>query len=280
MYDISIMGFSFYEILYFFLIYSFIGWLVEVAYAYTNRGHFVNRGFLYGPFCPLYGSSIVLMVILLDNFKNNLILLFILATLLTSAVEYVTGYLLEKIFKSKWWDYTDDPLNLNGYICLHFSLAWGAASVVVLKVIHPIVTILVSYIPENIGVPLFYIAFIYLICDLFFTLVSLMEFKKILLQLSQISSELKNRYNYIYELTREKAKDVKSPIKDLLGNYERWISRIDVNHKRLLKAFPTIKSQYFDNILKDAKNKFSLSKNNDEKINCDNENIEHIEHVK
>ena len=260
MYDLSIFGFSFYEIFYFFLIYSFLGWLLEVAYAYTNRGHFVNRGFLFGPFCPLYGSSAVVLVVLLDGFQNNLIMLFVLATIITSSIEYFTGYILEKVFKSKWWDYSDDPFNLNGRICLYFSLAWGVASVFVMKVIHPIIAMIVFYIPSFIGIPLFYIALIYFICDLLFTLLSLIKFKNTLTQLSQISSELKNRYNYILNFTKEKASDLSSPIKELLLKYEKCFSKINFNHKRLLDAFPTVKSSYFDNILKDLKSKFKIKK--------------------
>ena len=136
----------FQKIFLYFVIYSFLGWLFEVAYAYTHQGNFVNRGFLHGPFCPLYGSSSVIIITLLNPFKNNFILLFIMSTILTSAIEYVTGFLLEKVFNQKWWDYTEDPFNLHGRICLLFSFMWGEACVLIIKIVQPIFAALLSFI--------------------------------------------------------------------------------------------------------------------------------------
>lgn len=139
------MGY-FQKIFLYFIIYSFFGWLFEVAYAYTHQGKFVNRGFLHGPFCPLYGFSSVIIITLLNPFKHNFILLFVMSTILTSVIEYVTGFLLEKVFNQKWWDYTEDPFNLHGRICLLFSLMWGVACVLIIKIVQPIFAALLSFI--------------------------------------------------------------------------------------------------------------------------------------
>ncbi|WP_160677925.1 putative ABC transporter permease [Clostridium sp. C8-1-8] len=254
-------GFSLYEIVFFFAIYSFLGWCIEVAYAYTNRGYFVNRGFLYGPFCPIYGVGFVAIIVFLDKFKDNLIALYILSTLLTSIIEYVTGYLLEKIFKSKWWDYTEDPFNLHGRICLHFSLAWGLAAVAIIKIIHPIFYILVNVSAFNTGVYVFYILVSYFIIDLILTISSLIQFNIILTKLTFISGELKRRYSYIVSATKEKAmgtaQDMEDGFKELVDNYNNNLSKINFNHKRLMKAFPDMKSTSFNTIITELKEKIS-----------------------
>jgi uncharacterized membrane protein len=257
-------GFSLYEIVFFFAIYSFLGWCIEVAYAYTNRGYFVNRGFLYGPFCPIYGLGFVSIIVFLDHFKDNLIALYILSTLLTSIIEYVTGYLLEKIFKSKWWDYTEDPFNLHGRICLHFSLAWGVAAVAIVKIIHPIFFIFVNILPLNIGIYIFYLLISYFMIDLILTISSLIQLNIILSKLTFISGELKRRYSYIISVTKEKAlgtaQDMEEGFKDLIDSYNKNLSKINFNHKRLIKAFPNMKSTYFDSIITELKEKISSLK--------------------
>lgn len=146
----------------YFLFYSFSGWCVEVLYAYKNQRRFVNRGFLNGPFCPIYGFCMLSIVLFLDKFNGNIFMQFIIATLLSSAVEYYTGFLLERIFKTKYWDYSMDPFNLNGRICLHFSLMWGAVSLAVVRIIHPLLVNVVNMMPY-----LFVLVFCYFIVSIF-----------------------------------------------------------------------------------------------------------------
>lgn len=130
-----------------FTAYSFLGWCAEVAYQYWTQKKFINRGFLHGPFCPIYGACILLVMYLLNRVHVNLFALFIISTILISTIEYITSYILEKLFHLKWWDYTEDPLNLHGRICLHFSLGWGLAAIVVFKIIHPIIMGAINIIP-------------------------------------------------------------------------------------------------------------------------------------
>ena len=124
-------------ILYFFT-YGFLGWCTEVAYATTKQHKFVNRGFLNGPICPIYGIGVGVVVQFLTPVRENLILLYITSTILVTLIEWVTGFLMDKIFHHKWWDYSGQPLNIGGYVCLLFSLVWGAACVLIVKIIHPL----------------------------------------------------------------------------------------------------------------------------------------------
>ena len=113
-----------------FIIYSFLGYIAEVIYCRIVDGEFVNRGFLFGPLCPIYGFGAIFIIVLLHRFFHSPFLIFILSIILTSFVEYITSFIMEKTFKAKWWDYSDLPYNLNGRICLRNSLLFGLAAIV------------------------------------------------------------------------------------------------------------------------------------------------------
>ena len=113
---------NFYELVWIFIIYAFIGWCTEVSYAALDRGIFVNRGFLNGPYCPIYGCGVLIVVVLLTPLKKNLLILYLGSFLLTSVLEFITGFVMEKVFHNKWWDYSDKPFNIMGYVCLKFSI--------------------------------------------------------------------------------------------------------------------------------------------------------------
>lgn len=126
-----------YEIIWIFFIYAFLGWCTEVAYAALDIGKFVNRGFLNGPCCPVYGFGVLIVVGILTPLKDNLLILFTGSVLLTTVLEYITGWILEKAFHNKWWDYSDKPFNVKGYICLKFSILWGLACTFIMVALHP-----------------------------------------------------------------------------------------------------------------------------------------------
>lgn len=128
----------------YFVVYSFLGWCCEVVFCTLNSGTFVNRGFLNGPYCPIYGFGMVGILALLHPVFNHGWLLFLGATLITSTIELVGGWLLFKLFHARWWDYSNKPFNLGGYICAEFCLIWGLATLVVIKFVHPVVSLLVT----------------------------------------------------------------------------------------------------------------------------------------
>lgn len=137
------MTYTIYELLCFFVIYSVLGWCLEVCFCTINTGQFVNRGFLNGPVCPIYGFGMVIVLVALTPLAHSLPVLFVGGALLTSALELAAGWILKKVFHTSWWDYSDVPFNLGGYICLKFSLAWGVAVVAVMKGVQPAVAALV-----------------------------------------------------------------------------------------------------------------------------------------
>ena len=140
-----------YQTLWFFFVYAFLGWCMEVSYAALHTGRFVNRGFLNGPVCPIYGFGVVLVLWALEPLAGNTLLLFLGSVVLTSLLEWLTGFVLEKLFHQCWWDYSDEPFNIGGYICLRFSIAWGLACLFVLKIIHPSVMWGIYAVPRTLG---------------------------------------------------------------------------------------------------------------------------------
>lgn len=221
MLNYGISHFDFYEIIFFIIIYSFLGWCCEVIYAFKNQRKFINRGFLHGPLCPIYGAGLVSLILLLDSFKGNLFVLFIVATTFISFIEYFTGFLLEKIFKTKYWDYTDDPLNINGRICLHFSLMWGAVSLAIVKIIHPIVSSIVDSIPTSLGVVLVYILLISVIIDFSRTLLILIDFRKITNNFQIDNNFFGSKYNSFFQIPRSKN------FNDIFDNkFQQFINKI------------------------------------------------------
>lgn len=126
----------------YFFICSFIGWLLEVAYAFSVYGTFVDRGFLRGPICPIYGYGAVIMVLITDWIKKkkitNLLIIFAIVAVIATVLEYIASYFLELVFNLRWWDYTGYFLNINGRVCLIFSIFFGIAGVIFIKNIYPI----------------------------------------------------------------------------------------------------------------------------------------------
>ena len=181
---------NFYELVWIFIIYAFLGWCTEVSYAALDRGIFVNRGFLNGPYCPIYGFGVVIVVTILTPLQDNLLLLFFGSFLLTSVLEYITGFLLEKVFHDRWWDYSNKPFNIHGYVCLKFSIYWGLACTFIMKVIHPIIYRGITWIPHTLGVVLLVIFMTVFIVDCCITVSTILKFNKRLKLMDEMAEKI------------------------------------------------------------------------------------------
>lgn len=129
-----------------FIIYSYLGWLYETIFCSLDAGRFVNRGFLYGPFCPIYGSCILFMILLFSGRFKSKLFLFLSCALFASGLEYVVSFSMEHLFGRRWWDYSNRLLNINGRICLGAAIMFGVSGVLVISYLHPN---LVRYMNEN-----------------------------------------------------------------------------------------------------------------------------------
>ena len=130
-----------------FFVYSFLGWGVEVAFHAVSLGKLVNRGFLNGPVCPIYGFGMLGILTLLAPLESSLFWLFLGGMAVTTTIELVGGWALYKLFHTRWWDYSDLPMNLGGYICAQFSLYWGIGTLLVIKLVHPTVLLMLHLVP-------------------------------------------------------------------------------------------------------------------------------------
>ena len=157
--DTTVCGFSLYQIFAYFLIYSCLGWCLEVIYAAVTTGQLINRGFLNGPVCPIYGFGMVIVLFALTPLSHSLLLLYLGGVLLPSALELVGGWALYKLYHTRWWDYSDYPFNIGGYICLEFSLLWGVGTLIVMKLVHPIIADAVALIPPLVGLILMFLLY-------------------------------------------------------------------------------------------------------------------------
>lgn len=275
---------EFYFFCLFFFVYSFLGWYSEVAFAAWKEHCFINRGFLNGPICPIYGVGVSTVVWLLSPYKKNLLLLYITSILLVTTLEWLTGFVMEKIFHNKWWDYSDLPLNLNGYVCLPFSLMWGVACVLIVDFIHPAFQVILAYIPFPLGVVLLVLFGITMFIDLFVTASGILKFNKNLEKMQEIADELRQISDQLGEniysstiLAMEKPAEIKVSIAEkqdgltevfsnvsdeakeriavLISHYKESVGNITGIQKRIIRAFPRMQSLAHKEVLNDLRKK-------------------------
>lgn len=200
-----------------FLIYSFIGWLMEISFTLYKDKTLVNRGFLMGPYCPIYGCGCILIILLLKRYLNDFIVLFIMSMVICSILEYLTSYIMEKLFKARWWDYSDRRFNINGRICLETMVPFGLLGCLLMYVINPFISGLILKIPNNV---LNVIAVILMIIFILDNIISYSIITKIHISTKDI----------VMDNTEEITKKVKE-----------YISKNSKFGKRLMKSFPHLK---------------------------------------
>ncbi len=186
-------GLDFYHVFYYFLLYSFIGWCWEVFYVYLRTGKVVNRGFLSGPFCPIYGFGASAVYIVLDPVANNNFAIFFGGMILATVLEYFTGTIMENLFHAKWWDYSDIKFNLKGRICLPVSIGWGFFSVIMMRIMHPAVKSVVAVLPHAVGNVLMYIIIGYFVADTISAAKAAFNLDKALARMEQAREELREK---------------------------------------------------------------------------------------
>ncbi len=151
MWDFTINGIDLYHMINWFIIYSFFGWVWETFYVSIKQEEFINRGFISGPFCTIYGCGAIAVYTILKPAEGNLFILFFGGIVVATLLEYFTAVLMESIFHTSWWDYSDKKFNFQGRICLGASLGWGIFTVILFRVLHPVVEDLVSLYPVYVG---------------------------------------------------------------------------------------------------------------------------------
>ena len=144
MWEKELLGTNLYHIVHWFLIYSFFGWVSESVYMSICNRKITNRGFMLGPFCPIYGFGALSVYFILRPLSSNTIVLYIAGALLATAFEYVVARLMQCVFGDVWWDYNDKPFNYKGVLCLESTLAWGLYTILMFRVLHKVVNNIVG----------------------------------------------------------------------------------------------------------------------------------------
>ena len=175
----------------FFFLYCFLGWVWESCYVSAKRRQWVNRGFLHGPMLPIYGTGAVIILLATIPVRDSLWLVFLLGMLAATALEYVTGAAMEALFKVRYWDYSKQPFNLNGYICLTSSLAWGAFSILLVRVLHPPFEDLVLRLPAFLADALACVLTVYFTADTVRSFQAAMDLREILTRLTEENEDLR-----------------------------------------------------------------------------------------
>lgn len=192
-----------YIILFFF--YSAAGWCLESLYCSIGEKRFINRGFLTGPLCPIYGTAALVLIILIYNpFKDYPLIVFLLGIVLCDIVEFLTSLIMEKLFAARWWDYTYEFMNIQGRICLKHSLYWGVISIAFVKIIHPGVENLYSKINGDYIIYILAAILILFAIDVINAVIKASDIRKLHLKLNKLIDTLSGEFENIRETVEEK----------------------------------------------------------------------------
>lgn len=229
---------------FYFIIYSMAGWLMESIYRSVVERKFVNSGFMYGPYCPIYGFGTLIMILVLQNFKNNVTILFMVSFVVLSFWEYIVAIYLEKVYHTKYWDYSDEKMNIKGRICLENSIYWGILGVVFTLLIHPQIAKHSILIPQNIVFYFDIILISIMIIDFIISSIKTHAISKNIAKLKVLSEKIK-----------EKLTKTNKPIKNVTKNSDEIdVGKLEIEHNklkialykqltRMKNAFPTMKSE-------------------------------------
>lgn len=203
----------------YFMIYSFMGWIMEVIVTYKEQKKFVNRGFLIGPYCPIYGWGILIIIILLGKPHSDIFGIFLKSMVIAGILEYFTSYFMEKVYKFRWWDYSERKFNINGRVCLENLIPFGLLGLIFFNYIHPFISTQIDKISNNILIILAIILFIVYLLD------------------NIISNKL------LYKISKKVTKNAKDNTIEIKKQFVNWFQEQSKLYQRIAKAFPDFRSK-------------------------------------
>lgn len=235
----------------YFIIYSFFGWILESVIKTIIAKKTVNSGFLYGPFCPIYGIGAIIMLLFLEGFKNDIIILFVVGFLVLSIWEYAVGALLEKVFKTKYWDYTENFCNIKGRVCLLNSLFWGFLGVIFIQKIHPFIQGYINPISQPIRILVTVTIGSWMLIDFIVTSIKVKNIQLKVDKLKEITENIREKLEELKEISENKTihiETIQQAIEDLKYKQTKIKRKLYRQTNRLRKAFPTMKSEVIEKI--------------------------------
>lgn len=267
--EIKYMEINAFNILACFIVYSFLGWIMESVFRSFCERKIINTGFLIGPMCPIYGAGSIIMLTCMGWLQGRVIELFFISVVILTFWEYIVGVFLEKVFKTKYWDYSDHKFNFQGRICLTNSILWGFLGVGFINIIHPYVWGVIAGFDQNIFSWIIYIATGIVIIDTIISVIKVKNIKVDLKKVEDIGNEIKEKLNEIKEITKEKSTEkikIKENLQNVVDNLKRKQARMSRKLYRyvvrLKRAFPAMNTKEITEILS---KKFSLKSNKDKK---------------
>ncbi len=233
----------------YFLIFSFLGWCAEVCFAAFKDGKFVNRGFLNGPVCPIYGFGVAGVHFITGLIAHDAVLVAV-SFVLPSLLELVTGFVLEKVFHHKWWDYSKERWNLGGYICARFSLLWGLVCIAAVKIIFPLVDKFIAVLPHTATLVVIIVLASLMFIDFIGTIATIIKFNNRLKAIDAINAK-------IHAASDKIGKTVAVGTLNLIAAKEKLTKNTSVFYRRIVKAFPTMSTKRYQSFdeLKNAMDK-------------------------
>lgn len=201
-----------------FIIYSFIGWIIELINVFIIEHKIVDRGFLIGPYLPIYGFGALFIITFLSKYKSDLITLFCMSTIICATLEYITSFIMEKLFHARWWDYSSNKFNINGRICLETASLFGIGGCIIIYIIQPILdSIILFFNPLFLNIAAIVLAIIF-VADLLVSFKIIYSFKTI---------------------TNDVRKDSSNEINKMV---KKVLSSRSIFTKRLILAFPNVQA--------------------------------------
>ena len=234
----TILGFSISDLFLYFILYSFMGWLMETCYCSIMEHRLVARGFLYGPICPIYGGGVVLMLLFFTPLKRNLVLFYIVAVVVMTSWEYLVGLVLEITTHVKYWDYSQYRFNLKGRVCLWVALVWGVLSYIVIFFIHPPIQSLIAELPMWLEFMLCGAFLALLAVDATFTIRHLALMSKLVVGVTRLGQELQLQVALGKAELGDKLEDGAASLRQ---RYSDQIAQLEQYSRRFRHVYGTLK---------------------------------------
>ena len=203
-----------------FIIYSFLGWIVEVIANLIENKKFINRGFLIGPYCPIYGVGLLIIINFLKSYVDSYIIVFVMSMFICMTLEYLTSYVMEKLFNARWWDYSDKKFNINGRVCLETTIPFGLGGMAIMYIVNPFLDKILNLFSNNVLIIISSILFLIFLTDLIISLIVILKVKDI-----------------SFKKIKDNTEEINRKVKDYLMNKS-------ILNKRLIESFPRLKLKF------------------------------------
>ncbi|WP_337663610.1 putative ABC transporter permease [Suilimivivens sp.] len=249
--------------LFFFYFYCFFGWVFESTYVSIKSRHFVNRGFMRGPFLPIYGSGAIMMLVVSMPFQDNLILTYLAGCVGATLLELVTGMTMEALFKVRYWDYSNQKFNYKGHICLSSTIAWGFLTIFMTQFLHKGVEKLVLSIPYNILTILTVVLSVYIVADFTLSFKAAMDLRDVLIGLDKARAEMEKiqkRLDVLIAVVNDERETRKLEREE---RADEWMENLEERFSKVREHLTTNPGAFMDNVkdeLAELRSKYLVEK--------------------